>query len=165
MADRDLQYRFGRSLTVTRRVWSIYLDQRVAPLGLTGPRWHLLVELSNLPAPPSQIDLASLLNIDPASLIKMLDALETRGLIRRTPHGTDRRTKTIEITPEGTELMDRISAIAKEVRRELLVGVTPEELLTCMKVFDAIRENLVTLNGDGGASPSPAKRARTPRKA
>ncbi|HEX4198936.1 MAG TPA: MarR family transcriptional regulator [Caulobacteraceae bacterium] len=142
---RDIQYRFGRLLTVTTRAWSTYLDQRVGPLGLTGPRWHLLVELSNLKAAPSQTELASLLNIESASLIKMLDALEKAGLVRRVPHQTDRRTKTIEITKAGRKVMDNISSIAKDVRKILLDGVTTEEIETCMKVFSVIAANLEKL--------------------
>jgi MarR family transcriptional regulator, transcriptional regulator for hemolysin len=139
---RDIQYRFGRLLTVTTRAWSTYLDQQLSPLGLTGPRWHLLVELANLKEPPSQTELASLLNIESASLIKMLDAMEKADLLRRVPHKTDRRTKIIEITKGGRKVMDSISAIAKDVRKVLLDGVPPEDMEVCMRVFSVIGTNL-----------------------
>jgi MarR family transcriptional regulator for hemolysin len=142
---RDIQYRFGRLLTVTTRAWSTYLDKRLSPLGLTGPRWHLLVELANLKEPPSQTELASLLNIESASLIKMLDAMEKADLLRRVPHKTDRRTKTIEITKAGLKVMGNISAIAKDVRKILLEGVAAEDMEVSMKVFDIITANLEKL--------------------
>jgi MarR family transcriptional regulator for hemolysin len=121
------------------------MDQRVGPLGLTGPRWHLLVELANLKTSPSQTELASLLNIESASLIKMLDALETAGLVRRVPHTTDRRTKIIKITKAGQDVMHDISSIAKDVRKIILEGVSKEEIEVCMRVFSMIGQNLEKL--------------------
>jgi len=139
---QEVHYRFGRLLTVTTRAWEVYLDKRLAPLGLTGPRWHLLVELAYLPNSPSQRELAELLNIDPASLIKQLDSLEVAGLVRRIPHETDRRTKIVEITKAGRSVMERISAIARDVRREILEGVTDEEIEMTMRLFRKMGKNL-----------------------
>jgi len=142
---QDLHYRFGRLLTVTNRAWEVYLDKRLAPLGLTGPRWHLLVELANLPSSPSQRELAELLNIEPASLIKQLDALALAGLVRRIPHETDRRTKMVEITNAGRKVMERISATARDVRREILEGVSEQEVEVTMSLFRKMGKNLENL--------------------
>jgi MarR family transcriptional regulator for hemolysin len=94
---------------------------------------------------PSQTELASLLNIESASLIKMLDALETAGLVRRVPHTTDRRTKIIKITKAGQDVMHDISSIAKDVRKIILEGVSKEEIEVCRRVFSMIGQNLEKL--------------------
>jgi MarR family transcriptional regulator for hemolysin len=140
--DTDLRYQFSRSLTVTTRRWVAFLDKRLGELGLTGSRWYALVELSKSSDNPSQRELAALLGIEPASLVRILDRLSAAGLINRLPHDTDRRTKQIEITPSGKTVLAEISAVSAKVRDELLDGVAEEDLVVCLRVFRVIQGRL-----------------------
>jgi DNA-binding MarR family transcriptional regulator len=72
---------------------------------------HLLMSLENGPAPMSE--LAEALHCDASYITGLVDKLEDRGLVQRSPNPADRRVKLIVPTPEGLEmckrLMDRFS--------------------------------------------------------
>src|SRR3954467_11787876 len=48
--------------------------------------------------------LADTLSCDPSNVTGLVDRLESRGLIRRTPSADDRRVKVLELTPAGARL-------------------------------------------------------------
>ena len=53
--------------------------------------------------PMSMGELAAALGIDPPNATVVVDDLEALGLVRRTPHPTDRRAKVVEATRKGKE--------------------------------------------------------------
>ena len=56
-------------------------------------------------------ELAAALGIDPPNATVVVDDLEALGLVRRTPHPTDRRAKVVEATRKGKEMARRANAI------------------------------------------------------
>lgn len=52
-------------------------------------------------------ELATVLATDPPFVSVIIDDLEERGLVARTPHPTDRRAKMITVTPAGRGLADQ----------------------------------------------------------
>jgi DNA-binding MarR family transcriptional regulator len=61
--------------------------------------------------PMSMSELAQALNIDKPNATTVVDDLEALGLVRRTPHPTDRRAKIVEATPKGAKLAARADEI------------------------------------------------------
>jgi DNA-binding MarR family transcriptional regulator len=62
----------------------------------------------------SQADLGETLGIERARLVRLLDGLERRGLIRRQPSPTDRRSHALSLTEAGTGTLQRIKSRAAE---------------------------------------------------
>src|SRR5882672_2716884 len=58
--------------------------------------------------PPTPSSIADYMNVTRATATGLLDWLETRGLIGRKNHPTDRRSIQTEITPKGRELVASI---------------------------------------------------------
>lgn len=58
------------------------------------------------PLPMSR--LADVLSCDASNVTGLVDRLETRGLVRRTPSAGDRRVKVLELTPAGTRLRGQL---------------------------------------------------------
>jgi DNA-binding MarR family transcriptional regulator len=56
-------------------------------------------------------ELAAALGIDRPNATVLVDDLETQGLVRRTPHPTDRRAKSVEATRKGKTLARRADKI------------------------------------------------------
>lgn len=71
-------------------------------------------------------DLAAFLYIDKSTASRVIDALERKGYVARSPHPDDRRAVYLEATPAGRELEGRIrdSILAEE--RQLLADFPPE---------------------------------------
>jgi DNA-binding MarR family transcriptional regulator len=57
-------------------------------------------------------DLAEYLRIAPRSTTEVIDALQERGLVERSPDPADRRATLVRVTPEG----DRIGAAVRSAR-------------------------------------------------
>lgn len=60
----------------------------------------------------SQADVAEALGIERARLVRLLDGLERRGLIRRTPSPRDRRSHALVLTRDGQRLLKPIRQLA-----------------------------------------------------
>src|SRR5689334_9563946 len=60
---------------------------------------------------------------DKTRIIPLLDGLEARGLLRRTPDPDDRRNKVVALTAEGRALAARTRAAIRAMEEELLAGL------------------------------------------
>lgn len=138
----DIRFRFSRSLSVTPKRWTIYLEKHFKELGLSTTRWHALVELSQAEDELNQNELALRVGIEKASLVNLLDSLENMRLIRRVPDPGDRRAKRVELLPAAKGVLSEISAVAAEVRAELLEGIADADIQTALRVLDKINDNI-----------------------
>jgi MarR family transcriptional regulator for hemolysin len=64
-------------------------EQRAKSHGLTRSQWQALAYLSKNEG-IHQSGLAEILEIEPITLVRILDRLAERGLVERRPHPTDR---------------------------------------------------------------------------
>ncbi|OEV22711.1 MarR family transcriptional regulator, partial [Streptomyces nanshensis] len=58
--------------------------------------------VAHCPQPPRMADLAARLGVVPRQVTSLVDALEERGLVRRSPDATNRRVIRIELTEGGS---------------------------------------------------------------
>jgi DNA-binding MarR family transcriptional regulator len=80
-------------------------DTALRPFGLSNGQFSLLMAL-NRPEPPSIGALAPFLAMDRTSLTAALKPLERRGLVRIKSDKADRRSRLIEITPDGVAVLE-----------------------------------------------------------
>jgi len=75
----------------------------------------------------SQSDLADTLGIERARLVRLLDLLEKRGLMRRLPSPRDRRSHALQLTSEGQKVLKKAKALAAthEARLTEKLGAEP----------------------------------------
>src|SRR5207253_4040392 len=73
----------------------------------------------------SQAAVATMLDIEPIALVRILDRLHEEGLVERRPHATDRRVRMLWLTRAGWEVVDRVLALNAEVRAEACAGLSP----------------------------------------
>lgn len=131
---------FGpRLMRLSNRVRRI-LDARLRPQGLSQAKWRALLILRDS-AVLLQKDLAGSLGIEGPSLVRLLDVLESDGLIERRVMPTDRRGKTVHLTPAGEQAVRDIQRVTDQVRHELLGGIPLEQLDACLALFDALEHN------------------------
>lgn len=64
------------------------------------------------------------------AMTNRIDRLEEAGLVRRVPDPADRRSKLIELTPAGLELIDRAVIAHLENERALLAALSPTDQRT-----------------------------------
>jgi MarR family transcriptional regulator, transcriptional regulator for hemolysin len=138
------QLRDGFASLIARagRQWRRAVDRRLQPFGLTEATWLPLIHLARAPVPMRQKDLAASLVLDGSSVVRLLDALETAGLIERREENGDRRAKIITVTSRGLSIIDQVEAASRDVRRATLVGLSDDDIEIATRVLELVCRNL-----------------------
>ncbi|MBC7253496.1 MAG: MarR family transcriptional regulator [Actinobacteria bacterium] len=85
---------------------------------ITVPQFRVLDMTLNRIDKPAQI--ANMLGISPPAVTSLLEGLEERGLLRRTPGIKDRRRVELALTPTGRRLVRRVNARRKKYLEAIL---------------------------------------------
>ena len=109
--------------------------------GLTRSQWQVLAYLAENEG-VNQARLAELIEIEPITLGRLVDKLETLGLIERYPHPTDRRTWLLHLMPAARSRLQQAGEYGDVTRREALAGVSEEDRQHLLKTLQALKENL-----------------------
>jgi MarR family transcriptional regulator for hemolysin len=131
---------FGPLLHGTARAWRLKLDERLKPMGLSQAKWRTLLHLSVASEALTQAEIAARLGIEEPSLVTLLHRLENEGWVERRCSPHDRRCKTVHLCRRAQRVIAQIITTAAQLRHELLAGIPPAELRTCMRVLAQIQE-------------------------
>lgn len=133
---------FGALLGLTTRQWRRAVDQQLQPFGLTEATWRPLLQISRTPEALRQKELAAALSLDSSAVVRLLDSLQTAGLIERREDAADRRAKSILLTDTGKAMVARVEESARQVRDIALVGISDADIATTMRVMRQINQTL-----------------------
>jgi MarR family transcriptional regulator, transcriptional regulator for hemolysin len=114
---------------------------RTNALGLTRSQASVLGRLSRQEG-INQVTLAQLLELEPITLVRLLDRLQAAGLIERRPDPSDRRAYTLYLTARARPLLDRVALIARDVYDEALNGLSPPERQQLVTMLEMMKGNL-----------------------
>lgn len=89
-----------------------------------------------------QNDLAILTNRDKASLARLLDVVERKGLVVRVPSKEDKRIKLVHITKKGMDYYERARPLLKEMILKIQQGISSEEIKFMIKKLKHMQLNL-----------------------
>ncbi|OYR11317.1 marR family protein [Brucella rhizosphaerae] len=125
---------------VNRRLRTLF-DARVKERGLTLARARTLLTLIDQEG-LYQKELAEVLEIENATMVRLIDGLERQAFVERQAVEGDRRAKRIVMTEEGKLLAEQVVKLAGDVRADLLEGVSDEELRTALNVMRKMSESM-----------------------
>ena len=112
--------------------------ERLAPLGLTPAQARALRVIVSDGAPLRMVDLADRLEVVPRSVTTLVDALESAGLVTRTPDPTNRRSLLVLPTEKGQATRAQMAAVRREVVAELLAPLSAEQRETLRELLTVI---------------------------
>ncbi|TAK82277.1 MAG: MarR family transcriptional regulator [Betaproteobacteria bacterium] len=138
----DVREAFTLQLSRISRGWRARLDERLRDTGLTQARWTTLLHLARGAEGMTQRELARRLGVEGATIGRLLDGLEKQALIERRDVSGDRRAYHIHLTAAAQPVLKEINSIAASLRRELLAGISADDLTTCTAVLRDIGERL-----------------------
>ena len=104
----------------------------------------------------SQSEVASWLDMEPIALVRMLDKLHEEGLVERRAHKTDRRIRTLWLTPAARPVIERILIINQAIREEAFAGLPAQARDTVINILGRIKDNLVLQEEAADRSPAAA---------
>jgi DNA-binding MarR family transcriptional regulator len=87
-------------------------------------------------------DLGEELGVTPRNVTKLVDELETEGLVRRLPHPSDRRATLIELTEKGREKIAEGYAEYVTITAELFSVLSEEDQWELIRLMDLLYEGL-----------------------
>ena len=87
-----------------------------------------------------QQDIAAVMDKTKSAILRSIDILEEKGLVKRLPVAGDRRKNVIELTGSGKSIIDKIHETFLEQDSELKEGITDQDLETTMAVLAKIQQ-------------------------
>ncbi len=90
----------------------------------------------------TQQQIADITMRDKNSIVKLIDGLENRKLVKRVSNPNDRRQNLIKVTPHSLKIRDEIEALAYEAVRGILQDIPQEDLKVIVNVFARMESNM-----------------------
>ncbi len=100
----------------------------------------------------SQTAVATMLDIEPIALVRILDRLHEEGLVVRRPHPTDRRVHTLWLTPLAWDVVTRVLALNEETRETACAGLAPAAREVLLQALGHMKENLILAEASESAA-------------
>ncbi len=85
-----------------------------------------------------QKTLAQTIGQDASTIGGVIDRLETRGLVKRSPSVNDRRAHLLTLTHEGQSLLQQITPAVLKAQDRILEPLTPSDHATFLKMLDIL---------------------------
>ena len=139
-----ISYVIGRLERAVRRA----IDARVRPYGLTSAQYTTLSVLGTR-GRLSNAQLARRSLVTPQSMSELIEALEGKGLIARSPHPNHGRVLPAELTPEGCRVLTACDAAVGAMEEEMLADLS-EGQRACLR--DGL---LASVRALGAGFPTP----------
>jgi len=115
-------------------------DPDAAAFEVTSAQYAILVHMLKRNV-QSACELCEQLDYDRGAMSRMIDRLESKGLIRRVPLAHTRRGFALEVTAEGKAVFPKMEECASRVLNRMLRGVTRTQVRTAEKVLRQMLAN------------------------
>ncbi|MFD7920069.1 MarR family winged helix-turn-helix transcriptional regulator [Streptomyces sp. NPDC059740] len=110
------------------------VGRALAAEGLRTGHHALLAAVADL-QPVTQADLGRCTGFDRKDVTGLLDDLAAAGLVRRSPHPTDRRKNAVTLTDRGGEVLARCADAGDEANRALLAPLDAGERAQLLRLL------------------------------
>ena len=133
-------------LVESSRILRNYIDQRAKERGTTRAQWVVLFRLRTQEG-LSQVDLAEVLELQPISLVRLLDRLVEQGLLERRHDPRDRRANRLFLTEAGRRLVDDLDSLRDVIAADVLRDIPDEAITTSLKTLRDIKDRIKAQSG------------------
>lgn len=125
----------------TSRLLRNFIDHRAKTRGTTRAQWIVLFRLRQQEG-LSQVDLAEVLELQPISLVRLLDRLVEHELVERRNDPKDRRANRLFLTGRGRQLVDDLDGLREAIAADVLKDVSGDAIETTLKTLRAVKERI-----------------------
>lgn len=122
-------------------LWKRLLNLHTQHLGITGTERRALSFIARYPG-LTQVVVADFLDIEPQNLMRALDKLQENNWIEKKPDLKDRRAKCLFLTAQGEKIIEKIKAIADQIRPKITEKMSKNQLVLFTEHLALMRENL-----------------------
>jgi DNA-binding MarR family transcriptional regulator len=108
----DMNTTFDRDVLIVlndvARLMRTRVDQAARAYGMTRAQWIILARLDRQPG-MSQNELATICEVEPITVGRLIDRLEARGMVERRNDPSDRRIRRLHLLPAARPMLAEIS--------------------------------------------------------
>jgi len=137
----DLRKQLIMQLVESSRLLRNYIDHRAKGRGSTRAQWIVLFRLREQEG-LSQVDLADVLELQPISLVRLLDRLVEHGLVERRHDPRDRRANRLFLTASGRQLANDLDSLRDAIATDVLQDIPAGAIETSLKTLGDIKERI-----------------------
>jgi MarR family transcriptional regulator, transcriptional regulator for hemolysin len=145
LPNRDLKRQLVAQLVESSRLLRNYIDHRAKQRGTTRAQWIVLFRLRQQEG-LSQVDLAEVLELQPISLVRLLDRLVEHRLLERRHDPKDRRANRLFLTEKGRRLVDDLDSLREAIATDVLEKVSEEAIETSLTTLREIKDRIKELS-------------------
>jgi DNA-binding MarR family transcriptional regulator len=145
----DLKKQLVAQLVESSRLLRNYIDHRSKERGTTRAQWIVLFRLRENEG-LSQVDLADVLELQPISLVRLLDRLVEHGLLERRNDPKDRRANRLFLTAKGKTLVDDLDSLRDAIATDVMHDLPDKALQTSLDTLREVKERIKALSDHSG---------------
>src|SRR6201992_274921 len=145
----DLKKQFITQLIESSRFLRNYVDHRAKSRGTPRAQWIVLFRLREQEG-LSQVDLADVLELQPISLVRLLDRLVEHGLLERRHDPKDRRANRLFLTATGRQLVDDLDSLRDSIATDVMRDLSTVAIQTSLTTLREIKDRIKTLSDPPG---------------
>jgi DNA-binding MarR family transcriptional regulator len=153
----DHDRNFGFLLKDLGRLYTKRFEELAQVLQLTLPQCKTLGYLARYEG-ASQVRLAELAEIDPMTMVRILDYMEAEGWVERRADPNDRRARCLYLKDKAKAILDKIWQLADETRMEFLGDLSHEESRSLIemlaRVHASARARVCTPTSTAASAPT-----------
>src|SRR5579871_3535509 len=116
-------------------------EQHAVDLDMTLQQCKVLAKLSKHEG-ISQVRLAELVEVDPMTLVRILDRMEADGWIERQADPSDRRARRLVIKDAAKPVLTEIHELLTRSRAAIIAGFTDDEHEMLLNLLNRLRSNM-----------------------
>ena len=132
-----------RELASAYQAFEAYSSAHIRTLDLTPAQFDIIATLGNTPGMPFK-ELGEKTLITKGTLTGVVDRLTDKKLVQRVASPSDGRSQTVQLTPQGEALFERIFPDHLAHLQRAFVELPPDELINLEKSLRHLREALVS---------------------
>ena len=141
----DTKLRFTRRVLFLARRWRNLMDEALRGSGDSHARWITLLWVELLDGSANHRELAERVGVELPTLIRLLNKLETEGLVKRRSLRDRGMSKSVEMTQRGRASLEAMTSIVSRTRADFLSGVDVDKLSAALDLLDVLLAKYATV--------------------
>ena len=138
---KNTEHSFGFLILDIARLMRRNFNRDIQDLNITQAQWQILFHISRNDG-IRQAQLADTLEMQPISVARLIDRMQSAGWVRRSPDPNDRRAVNLHLEEKAEGVLDLLRERAIGTREKILRGISEAEQMQLLDILQRMRTNL-----------------------
>ena len=134
----------GRRLGLVAKKYIGIMYKNLGHLDI-GPNFIVIILIHKTDSTLTQQELADMCGMDKTNMLRTIDALQNKGLVKREQKPEDRRAYIIKLTAKGEKIIPVIKKSFRALNKKAMEGLSERQMNSFYKTLDKITENIANL--------------------